>query len=157
MSSFYAVVTKYANDYKYILIPLLVIVLFIIIAYVIYQQIQTPMSKTPFKNVANAEQREVPITIFFFYVDWCPHCKTAKPEWDAFRSEFHGKTINNQYVECVEYNCTDDTDSKIQGLMNDYKVTSFPHIVMIANETPVEFDAKISKSSLEQFVVEVTK
>lgn len=157
MTSFYTVVSKYANEYKYVWIPILVILLLTIVAYFIYEQIRTPLSKTPFKNVANSQQREVPITICFFYVDWCPHCKTAKPEWDAFRSEFHGKTVNDQLVECIEYNCTDDNDEKIKNLMNDFNVNSFPHIVMIVNENPVEFDAKITKSSLEQFVTTVTK
>ena len=28
--------------------------------------------------------------ILFFYADWCPHCKQAKPEWESFKEQYNG-------------------------------------------------------------------
>lgn len=157
MASLYDVIQINFSHYKYAILVLILIIIFGILGYVVYLQTKSPISSLPFGNVANTDQRGVPIQIYFFYVDWCPHCKTAKPEWDAFRSEYDGKTVNNQTIECVEHNCTDDENQEIRILMNDFKVTSFPHIVLVANGSHIEFDAKITKSSLEQFILTVTQ
>ena len=156
MPTVYNVLYKYLNGYKYLFLIAVMVILFIIVSFMVYKQMKTPISSVPFHNVANAQQRGIPIEIYFFYADWCPHCKTAKPEWEAFYSEFHGKTVNNQTVECISKNCTNDNDQDIQILMSDFKVDSFPHIVLVTNGSHIEFDAKITKASLEQFVLTVT-
>ena len=35
--------------------------------------------------------------IIFFYVDWCPHCKTARPQWDAVKKTYHGKQWEKEH------------------------------------------------------------
>ena len=27
------------------------------------------------------------VELYFFYTEWCPHCKTAKPIWNKFKQE----------------------------------------------------------------------
>ena len=157
MPSLYNVFYNYFSDYKHVFLVVILAAFFSLITFTVYNQMKTPLSSLPFHNVANADQRGVPIQIHFFYADWCPHCKTAKPEWEAFKSEFDGKTVNNQIVECIAHNCTNDNDPNVQLIMSDFNVSSFPHIVLMANNSPVEFDAKITKPALEQFVMTVTK
>ena len=57
-------------------------------------------SKSNVQYKPNSEQ--VPIgsntgnsaELLFFYADWCPHCKTAKPIWNDLKSQYENKTIN---------------------------------------------------------------
>ena len=42
------------------------------------------------KNTANYETPEQGgnsniVEVMYFYTNWCPHCKNAKPEWDQFK------------------------------------------------------------------------
>lgn len=157
MSSLYEVIHRNFYPYRYVFLSLLLVIVFAIIAYIIFLRLKTPVSSVPFHNVANAQQRGVPIQVYFFYVDWCPHCKTAKPEWEAFRTEFDGKTIHNQTIECISMNCTDDSNRDVKIAMSDFSVNSFPHIVLVANGSHIEFDAKITKAALEQFIMTVTQ
>ena len=43
-------------------------------------------------NIRNEHPDEEMVTLYFFGVEWCPHCKHAKPEWDAFVEENKSKT-----------------------------------------------------------------
>ena len=34
-------------------------------------------------------------TLYYFYTNWCPYCKKARPVIDEFKSEIENKTFNN--------------------------------------------------------------
>jgi uncharacterized membrane protein len=97
--------------YKYITIFTIIIV-FLIISYLAIQYFkENYLNKEGLKkDIANMNTRKENqiATVIFFHVDWCPHCKTAKPEWDTFKTQLNDKTINNYTIKCIEYNCTDD-------------------------------------------------
>jgi thiol-disulfide isomerase/thioredoxin len=86
-----------------------------------------------------------------FYVDWCPHCKTAKPDWDEVKTQFQNKTINGYKVIFTEINCTTETE-EVEKLMNKFKVEGYPTIKLIKDGQVIEYDAKPSKDTLIQFL-----
>ena len=90
-------------------------------------------------------------TIMLFYVDWCPHCKTAKPVWNDMKSEYDGTVINGYKISFVEYNCTKETPEN-QSLMDKYKIEGFPSIILNKDNQIIDFDAKPSKATLTQFL-----
>ena len=87
--------------------------------------------------------------ILFFYTDWCPHCTSAKPEWNSFKDET--KTVNGYKITFNEINCTKETP-KSESMMEKYKVEGFPTIKLLANGRVYDFDAKPTKQNLTQFV-----
>jgi thiol-disulfide isomerase/thioredoxin len=89
------------------------------------------------------------VEILFFYTDWCPHCTSAKPEWNAFKSET--KTVNGYTIIYNEINCTKES-SESEAMMEKYKVEGFPTIKLIANGKVYDFDTKPTKQNLTQFV-----
>ena len=89
--------------------------------------------------------------MMLFYVDWCPHCKTAKPEWDDLKAEYEGKTINGYNIMFVEYNCTEDTTENVE-LMDKYKIEGYPTIKLIKDNEVIEYDAKPTKATMSQFL-----
>ena len=86
-----------------------------------------------------------------FTVDWCPHCKTAKPVWNDVKTEYEGSVINGYKVSFVDYNCTKET-AETQSLMDKYKVEGFPTIILIKDNQVIDYDAKPSKTTLVQFL-----
>ena len=67
----------------------------------------------------NSMQKEYPCLIMFF-VDWCPHCKAMKPEFE--------KVSKKSKVQCYAVNC--ETQKHIA---NSFGVDSYPTIVFMAD------------------------
>ena len=92
--------------------------------------------------------------LLFFYADWCPHCKTAKPEWDALKKENEGKVINGYSVIYTEYNCVNPSP-ELEDLMNKYEIKGYPTIKLIKDGQVIDYDAKPTTSTLNQFLTQV--
>jgi len=135
------------------LLILLGVFLLVFIAYKTYSQYAS--NKTAFtanrENVPKGTNSNNNATLMLFYVDWCPHCKTAKPEWEALKSEYEGKQINGYTISFVEYNCTEET-AEISQLMDKYNIEGYPTIKLIKDNQVIEYDAKPTKSTMEQFL-----
>ena len=92
--------------------------------------------------------------LMLFYVDWCPHCKTAKPEWENLKASLEGKQINGYNVIFSEWNCTKETD-EINKLMNKYKIEGYPTIKLVKDDQIIEFDSKPTENTLKEFLTTV--
>jgi thiol-disulfide isomerase/thioredoxin len=72
----------------------------------IYSYNQYVNSKSTFyanrENEPQDQNSNRTATLMLFYVDWCPHCKTAKPEWESLKSQYDGKMINGYTITFVE-------------------------------------------------------
>lgn len=89
--------------------------------------------------------------IMLFYADWCPHCKSAKPIWNDVKSKYEDKIINGYRVIFTEVNCTEES-AEVAEKMDKFNIEGFPTIKMMKNNQIVEFDAKPTKTNLEQFI-----
>jgi len=89
--------------------------------------------------------------LMFFYADWCPHCKTAKPIWNDLKAEYEGKAINGYRLTFTEVNCSEETP-EVEKLMNQYNVEGFPTLKLVKDGEVIEYDAKPSKETLVQFL-----
>jgi thiol-disulfide isomerase/thioredoxin len=89
--------------------------------------------------------------LLFFYANWCPHCKTAKPIWNELKTEYENKTINGYKVTFTEVDCTEETVES-DKMMNKYNVEGYPTIKLLKDGQVIEYDAKPTKATLEQFL-----
>jgi len=89
--------------------------------------------------------------LLFFYTDWCPHCKTAKPIWHELKNEYQNKTINGYIVIFTEIDCSEET-AEVDKMMNQYGVEGYPTIKLLKDGQVIEYDAKPTKETLTQFL-----
>jgi thiol-disulfide isomerase/thioredoxin len=89
--------------------------------------------------------------LMFFYADWCPHCKSAKPIWNDLKAEYETKTINGYKIIFTEVNCSEET-AEVEKLMNQYNIEGYPTIKLIKDGQVIEYDAKPSKETLTKFL-----
>ena len=132
------------------LLIILVVTLFIIAALIIYRK--SVVGRANKKYVANNEynksrQGVESVDIYFFYTEWCPHCKTAKPIWFEFKKDMEGKKVNGVSVNFFEVDCDKDTE-----MSDKFNVKGFPTIKMMKGNQMIEYDAKPSKETLNEFV-----
>ena len=146
--------TDKLSEYKWSIVGVIAL---IGVALILYFYVFKPMSTTPVTYSANAEhdtyssRNGKEAEIMFFYVDWCPHCKTAKPAWNDVKSEYENKTINGYKVVFTEINCTEET-AEVESLMNKYNIEGFPTIKLLKDGQVIEYDAKPTKDTLTQFL-----
>ena len=89
--------------------------------------------------------------LLFFYADWCPHCKTAKPIWEELKTEYKTKTINGYTIIFNDINCSEE-NPETEKLLNQYNVEGFPTIKLLKDGQVIEYDAKPTKATLVQFL-----
>lgn len=158
MSKIVDTILNFIRPYFWIILVIIIFLLFSIAGYYGYKKFAKDiMKQTKFKDVANADRTNRSATIMFFHVDWCPHCKTATPQWDKFKSAYNGQQINGYRLKCTDVDCTNDSkDENIARLINKYDIQSYPTVKLVIDggET-IEFDSKITKDSLYKFVTTV--
>jgi len=191
--------------YKYILSAILLI-FFILVSKFVYDTYFIKYNKNKeLSNVANAKNTKEICAIYFFYVDWCPHCVKAKPEWYAFEHQYNNKIVNGYVLKCYSIDCTKDngdeviqfdnsigqgvytgenleyvdgqpkeqteaskitqqsyqqpnqvpiqpTPIKLSTLIKKYNIDSYPTVKLTKGDVVVDFDSKITKDTLSQFV-----
>jgi thiol-disulfide isomerase/thioredoxin len=130
------------------------LIFFVVVAIILYFYYASP-SKTTYH--ANSEQASTDSSasnkaeLLFFYADWCPHCKAAKPIWNDLKSEYENKTINGYQITFTEVDCSEET-AEVEKLMNQYSVEGYPTIKLVKDGQVIEYDAKPSKETLTKFL-----
>ena len=141
---------SWLNIFIYII---LAIALFLF-GYYLYKQF-TNSGSTAYKpnreNIPVGSMQNNQAELMLFYVEWCPHCKTAKPDWESMKSEYENKTINGYTIIFTEYNCTNES-AEVEELMNKYKIEGYPTIKLLKDNQIIEYDAKPTKATMEQFL-----
>ena len=98
------------------------------------------------------EDGDKTVEIYFFYVDWCPHCKNAKPEWAAFKEQIGTGSVNGHKISFIEVDC-----EKEKGMAAQWGVKGYPTIkAKLGDGKVVDYDAKPSTSVLSQFLDSIT-
>ena len=89
--------------------------------------------------------------LYFFYTDWCPHCKKAKPEWQNLKDTIGDSKVNGYSINFIEVDC-----EKEKALADKFKVEGYPTIKLAKGDEVVEYDAKPSTDTLVQFLQSAT-
>tara|TARA_Y100000591_G_scaffold331535_1_gene365764 strand:- start:3612 stop:4079 length:468 start_codon:yes stop_codon:yes gene_type:complete len=133
-----------------------IVTIFLVFGIVYYYKVVSP--KLNPKYVDNREflpkdqaEQGVNATLFFFYTDWCPLSKQARPEFDAFKENTEG-AVEGVTLIFREINCDDDT-----ATADKYKITGYPTIKLVYRDKIYEYDAKPDRATLLQFVREILK
>jgi len=172
MANIINVIIDLLKPYQTTIIAFFSLIIFSLLAYYAYNNYYLPyQKKMKSADVANNPNRLKIVNIFFFFVDWCPHCKTAKPEWNNFKIQYNDREVNGYKIKCYDINCTEDngtieiedipSDAKnvvkttpivIADLINKYKIDAYPTIKMVKDDYTIDNDSKINADYLDKFV-----
>ena len=159
MANLYEVVERMFVSYKSLLLTLFLFVVFALVAYFVYTRfLRDYVNNAKYRDVANSESRDEALRIYFFFADWCPHCKTAKPDWNQFKAQMDGTVVNGYTIETISVDCTNlDTDPESAKLVKQNNVSGFPSIIAFKDNKRIDYDAKVNLNSLNQFAAAITK
>jgi thiol-disulfide isomerase/thioredoxin len=125
------------------------VIILLLVALYFYNQ-KSSVSKST-ENFENGPDDKHAAELMFFSVDWCPHCKTAKPEWEQLKAEYKDKKINGYKVIFTDIDCTKET-AQVEKLMNTYKIEGYPTIKLLKDGQVIDYDAKPTKETLVKFL-----
>jgi len=138
---------------KYLLYALLVVVLLVSV----YFLSNYLLSKNKTNKREGLENNTPPpptnktAELVLFFTTWCPHCKTAKPEWEKVKAEYTGKPVNGYNLIFTEVDCTKENPD-LEKLIAPYKIEGYPTIKLIKDGQVIEFNAKPTSETLTQFI-----
>lgn len=99
-------------------------------------------------NKINPKDDEVFLVIF--YVDWCPHCVSTKPEWAKLQNNLNNKKVNGKNVQVKAVNCE---GSKLEEeAAKDNNVNGFPTIKLIKNNESIDYNGERNAEAMVEFV-----
>jgi thiol-disulfide isomerase/thioredoxin len=87
--------------------------------------------------------------LYFFYTDWCPHCKTAKPIMAKLQDYLASQdnTVNGVSINYIAVNCEEDKQTAER-----FNVEGYPTIKLVSGNKVIEYDAKPDLDILKQFL-----
>jgi thiol-disulfide isomerase/thioredoxin len=134
-----------------ILIIVFIAIMLGVFIYYMVKQSKTKSNYKPNSEKVEKDGKGEPAELLFFYADWCPHCKTAKPIWNDLKTEYENKTVNGYTIIFTEINCSEET-AEVDKMMNQYSVEGYPTIKLLKDGQVIEYDAKPTKETLTQFL-----
>ena len=143
---------------KFLLIIFLVS-LFLAVALYVYNGYIAPKINPDFvpNREFTSEDDNKMVDIYLFTADWCRHSDKAKPEWDKVKKLWNGKKRNNYQINFIELD-GDKNDSEIDNFEAEYliptgkNIDGYPSIWLVKDNEVVEFDAKVTKDNLLEFI-----
>lgn len=121
-------------------------ILLIVIAYFIYKNYLLDKIKPNYvENKEFINKNVDSVELYFFYTDWCPHCKSAKPIWEDLKNTT--TMINNVKINYIDVNC-----EKEKELAEKFSIEGYPTIKLVKDNQVIEYDAKPEKETLILFL-----
>ena len=74
--------------------------------------------------------QDVELLVFvLIYVDWCPHCKTIKPDWKNLVNNHNNTKVNGKNVQVVSVNA--EGSEVEREVANDLNAKGYPTIKVL--------------------------
>lgn len=135
---------------KKILIILFLTLVFIGIAFYVYKFYIVPRVKpeyVPNKEFVSEDAQPKEAELYFFFTEWCPHCKTAKPIMEQLEKDYSTQTINNTKILFRNIDC-----DKNEDVADEFNVSGYPTIKLVTEGKIIEYDAKPNYENLVEFL-----
>jgi thiol-disulfide isomerase/thioredoxin len=147
---------KSSSDTNTLIVCVLVIVLIVIGLY--YVIVKNNKSVEGFESSSmelnNLTEKPNPrgneVVLVLFYVDWCPHCVSTKPEWQKLVSKMNNQKVNGANVKVHACNAEGSAVEKEFSLENN--VQGYPTVKLLKENEVVEYNGARNADALEDFV-----
>ena len=148
MAIFKNLYTDFYKPLEKYIVSFIILIIFSIAGFFGYKWfVQPTIENLGSDDIANDNRRVSDAKILFFYANWCPHCKKAKPDWDQFNSDYNNTDMGFYKITSEQIDCSEGTDSRIQ----EYGIDGYPTIIMVKDGKRINYDARITYDNLKKF------
>lgn len=137
------------------LICVFVVALIAVAAYYIYRANKNNLLENFESNnlnnlVSKPNPNDNEVVLVLFYVDWCPHCVSTKPEWSNLVNNLNNKEVNGVNVKVNA--CNAEGSAAEKEFASENNVQGYPTIKLIKNNEVVEYNGARNALEMENFV-----
>lgn len=131
-----------------IIVPVVVVVVGLLVAVYVFK-VRIPYLSEGFENPATKNGTPM---FAMVQVDWCPHCKDAKPAFESLKANWDGKAINGKAVQIRMLNGeTQNADE--QALIKKWGVSSYPSFVLVkADGSHMAFEGERTEAGMLEWL-----
>ena len=129
-----------------------VVVILILVG--VYFIVQKNRAKEGFENSINnmnekPNPKEDEVMLVLFFVDWCPHCKSVKPEWEKLM-KLNNTKVNGKNIKIQAANAEGSQVEKEAA--RDNNVEGYPTIKLISQSEVVDYNGPRNADDMGKFV-----
>lgn len=135
--------------YKYI-VALVLAIVFGGVGYYMYQQMKSE-NRASTQADGDGASSGGDAELIFFFANWCPHCKKAKPHWEEIKSKYNDKVVNGYTMIFTDVDCSTESPA-VKEKTAQYEIEGYPTIKLVKDGQVIEFDAKPTKDTLTKFI-----
>ena len=95
----------------------------------------------------NPKEDEVVLVLFF--VEWCPHCKSIKPEWEKLM-KLNNTKVNGKNIKIQAANAEGSDVEKEAA--RDNNVEGYPTIKLISQSEVIDYNGPRNADDMGKFV-----
>ena len=137
---------------KYVFLIVVVAAIFLALSIYMYKNyIKTSIKPSYIANreygAGDVKESASGADLYFFYTNWCPHCKKAMPAWKQFKTEMKDKVVKGKKINFIEVDC-----EKEKKVADKFNVKGYPTIKLVNNNQVIEYDAKPDMDTLREFI-----
>ena len=120
----------------------------------IYKEYKNKLEQKTFmenKEFLKLSASKLNSNLYYFYTDWCPHCKSSMEVWDSIENniEFDKFNLNFFKIEC--------DDKKNKATVKEFNIKEYPTIILLLNGKKYIYDADLNTESINKFLIAVYK
>ena len=99
--------------------------------------------------VKKPDPKDKEVIFVLFFVEWCPHCKTVKPEWKKLM-KLNNTKINGKNVKIQAANAEGSQVEKEAA--RDNNVEGYPTIKLISQSQVLDYNGARNAPAMEKFI-----
>lgn len=82
-----------------------------------------------------------------YYVNWCPHCTSAKPHWNKLEQEMNGAVVNGKKILITKVDC--EANPEVAKAQN---ITGYPTFKFDMNEKHFEYQDEAVFDKMKTYI-----
>ena len=105
-------------------------------------------------NLNNLNEKPNPdanqVILVLFYVDWCPHCVSTKPEFAKVVKQMNNQNVNGKNVKVHSCNC--EGSQVEQEVAKENNIQGYPTIKLIKNSEVLDYNGARNSEEIMEFL-----
>ena len=127
-------------ELDYMIVFYIVVILVCVLIFLNYNKIMNVLN-----NNSNLIGGSNDVTFTLYYVEWCPHCKVVKPEWEKLENDPELKHITIIKIDC----------EKNEEVVQEKNIEGFPTILLNNNGKEEAYNGDREYADFKNYLLKI--